>query len=358
MSFHLPTLAPRRGAFETCGYCPKLCRAECPVSNADRSETLTPWGKMSLAWFAARGLVPVDSDHAQSAWGCTGCDACTEQCDHSNPVAATLLDVRAAHFSAGAAPRSAERVARGFEARDAALRGHASALEAVEGVVDDGETAVVVGCQYVERQPELAAKAVRVVARLCGPVRVVAECCGAPLLSAGDRQGFEEARKRREARLRGVRRIVAVDPGCAVVETQQRGPAVETFVHLVDAHADRLTPLSLAGKFRWQDPCKLARGLGQLDEPRRILTRILGQAPDEFARAGANTVCAGAGDLLPVTMPDVSKAMTRARLAEHETEGGGTVVVGCASTLRSMTAAGHEACDIISLVHRSLFADE
>src|SRR6201999_1099365 len=56
-----PLLEPHRAALETCVYCPKLSRAACPVSNVEHSETVTPWGKMSMAYFAARGDVPLDT---------------------------------------------------------------------------------------------------------------------------------------------------------------------------------------------------------------------------------------------------------------------------------------------------------
>ena len=60
----LPLLEPHRSALEKCVYCPKLSRAACPVSNVEASETVTPWGKMSMAFFAARGDVPIDVEHA------------------------------------------------------------------------------------------------------------------------------------------------------------------------------------------------------------------------------------------------------------------------------------------------------
>src|SRR5215472_15353459 len=92
----LPTLEARREALETCVFCPKLCRSACPVSNAEPRETITPWGKMSMAHFAAHGDVPLDHSHAAPAWACTGCYACREACDHRNDVASTLFDARAA----------------------------------------------------------------------------------------------------------------------------------------------------------------------------------------------------------------------------------------------------------------------
>src|SRR5690349_1766618 len=69
----LPTLEARRSELEKCVFCPKLCRSACPVSNAEPRETITPWGKMSLAWMCAHGDVPVDDSHASPAWACTGC---------------------------------------------------------------------------------------------------------------------------------------------------------------------------------------------------------------------------------------------------------------------------------------------
>ncbi|MEO6600605.1 MAG: hypothetical protein ABIQ16_12065, partial [Polyangiaceae bacterium] len=51
----LPLLKTSQKALETCGYCPKLCRSTCPVSNVEAREALIPWAKMSSAWLVARG---------------------------------------------------------------------------------------------------------------------------------------------------------------------------------------------------------------------------------------------------------------------------------------------------------------
>src|SRR6185437_8610712 len=91
----LPLLEPRRDALEKCVFCPKLSRSACPVSNAEPRETLTPWGKMSMAYFAGNGSVPMEASYAAPAWACTGCFACRESCDHKNDVVGTLLVARA-----------------------------------------------------------------------------------------------------------------------------------------------------------------------------------------------------------------------------------------------------------------------
>src|SRR5580698_3720910 len=110
----LPLLEPARSKLETCVFCPKLCRSACPVSNAEPRETLTPWGKMSAAYFAARADVELSEAFARPAWACTGCFGCRSSCDHKNDVAGTLLDARAALIDERLGPEGAHRAVAGF----------------------------------------------------------------------------------------------------------------------------------------------------------------------------------------------------------------------------------------------------
>src|SRR5690348_13901163 len=105
MSGHhsLPLLAERRDELSKCAYCPKLCRASCVVSEQEPREALTPWGKMTSAFFALEGQ-EADRERAEVAWGCTGCFRCRESCDHKNPVTQTLNDARADYVERGLAP--------------------------------------------------------------------------------------------------------------------------------------------------------------------------------------------------------------------------------------------------------------
>jgi Fe-S oxidoreductase len=90
------------------------------------------------------------------------------------------------------------------------------------------------------------------------------------------------------------------------------------------------------------------------DQPRALLARALGRAPDEFDRRRDDARCSGAGGLLPVTMPEISREIARTRVAEHESGGGGTVVTACASSLRSFRRQGAEAIDLVTVVARAL----
>jgi Fe-S oxidoreductase len=364
-------LEARKDTLERCVFCPKLCRSACPVSNAEPRETLTPWGKMTTTYLVGTGSVETAPPFAAPAWACTGCFGCRAQCDHKNDVAGTLYEARSALRDAGVAPGAAGRIVDGFADHEAEARKKTQAL-AVPGLVDPrSRTAVLVGCAYAKRAPHVGRDALRATAALVGgPVALLDACCGAPLLHAGDQRGFRARGEAFARLLRDKDRLVVVDAGCAStlrIHLPAAGvslPApVEVFVERAARELGALTTLDACsmtaalgggGPVRWHDPCQLGRGLGVYDAPRVVLGRLLGRAPDEFPRARDGARCSGAGGLLPVTMPETARAITRTRVDEHEEEGGGTIVTACASSLRAFAGQGARVVDLATLVSRGL----
>jgi dimethylglycine catabolism B len=356
----LPLLQSAQKELETCGYCPKLCRSTCPVSNVEAREALIPWAKMSSAWLSARGDLAADRDTAETGWGCTGCHRCTSFCEHKNPVADTLYAARAEYREAGLAPevvqQSEHRQVLRITEADATL----TELAQEPGVHGDAKVALLVGCAYLRKARSEARAMLRSVVALLGPVRLVPGCCGAPLLHAGDRAGFEAARARIEEQARGARSFVIGDPGCALSlrgSPSASGMRALPFVRLAADHADRLRKIPGFGEaapVRFHDPCALGRGLGEYEAPRVVLARALGRKPDEFAERRELSECSGAGALLPISMPETSARIADLRLSAHERAGGGTLVTACASSLRRFRAQGTPAVDIASIVAQSL----
>jgi len=355
----LPTLEARRASLETCVFCPKLCRTACPVSNAEPTETLTPWGKMSSAYFLAQGDVPATEAFARTSLGCTSCHACRELCDHKNPVASTLLAARAAEASAGLLPESAMKVARDFPGDAALARDAVRSLAEHPSVRATAETALLIGCTYARSaKPEALAAIDAATGLLREPVALVEECCGLPLLYAGDAAGFARQAARMAEAVAGYRRVLVVDAGCAAAVLARYPevgvslrPRVELLVELAASNLSRLSVVPGAGRVRYHDPCQLGRGLGVYEAPRRVLARATGQAPEEFPTNGKSAACSGAGGLLPVTMPDTAQRIAASRQAEHEAAGGGEIVTACASSLLAMRKAGPAAVsDVVSWI--------
>ncbi len=361
----LPQLEAQRTSLETCVFCPKLCRSACPVSNAEPRETLTPWGKMTHAWMAAHGDVPVDRSHAAPAWACTSCYACREACDHKNVVADTLLEARDALARKGVAPDGATRVIAGFAKHDVETRVATRELAFHPGVDAASSEGLLIGCSYVRAAPREARDAIEAASAIAGKKVALAEgCCGLPLLLAGDREGFARHARAFAASVERYERVTVVDAGCALTlrrRYESAGislrPAIELLVERAARALGAMRPVPYtAGPVRWHDPCQLGRGLGVYEAPRAVLERALGRAPDEFLEHREWSACSGAGGLLPSTMPEVAAGIAQARVDAHVREGAGRLVTACASSLlalrRNASASGIAVDDLVTWLAR------
>lgn len=355
-------MAERARELSLCVYCPKLCRSECPVSNAEPRESLTPWGKMSAMYFVADEHVEPDPSFTNLAWACTGCEACKNSCDHKNPVADTLDLARAAIFAAGKAPAAAVRVARLFAERKAELGQRVAQAKARHGLPDTAAVAIVAGCTYLRRLPEIADDVIAAANELAGPATLVSSCCGGALAMAGDMEGQRQELTALADETRGMRLLVVGDPGCAYAIKKGAAthgiafdPRIVTLVELASTNVTRLSPLTADsaqdGPPVFHDPCHLGRGLGLTSEPRAILTRLFGAPPREMPKNREHTACSGGGGLLPLTMPAVSHDIAKGRAQEAE---GQLLVTACAQSLRSFRKAGARAEDLATLIARGL----
>jgi Fe-S oxidoreductase len=310
------------------------------------------------------GALPMHESYAASWYACTGCLACRESCAHGNEVAAALGAGRSEAVAQGVAPATALKVIsehgrRGekFEAAAASLFGEAR--------TSASSTVYFPGCSGVATGDPSALDEWKAVSALAEtPPRVeVSECCGLPLLEAGDQAGFIAAAARFVERTRNAKGVVFGDAGCMHALTKiapslgVKAPAKSEHVtELFARHLARMAP-SLndeGGPVRYHDPCRLGRGLGIYDAPRAVLGKVLGRAPDEFHHHREQSLCSGAGGQLPRTRPESAAAIAAMTLDEHGSLGGGLVVTGCVSAKRRFERAGARTTTLASLVVRSL----
>lgn len=349
----LKLLDERRAELENCAFCPKLSRVACPVSNVEPSETLTPWGKMGSVYAVATGSVPASRSFAAPAWACTGCFACRELCEQRNSVAETLFEARAPFSAQGFDPPASARVRERFPVRQQELRARVTAARARDvGHDDAAETALLVGCEYALRLASEFDEALLAARALFGKFRLLAGCCGYPLVAAGDLQGARAAREQLRAEMAGASQLVAVDAGCAfTLRELGASPFARAAHERLQERAPRGRAASAAA-VRYHDPCLLGRGLGEYDRPRELITWLYGEPPAEFSRERKDGHCSGGGGLLPATRPANARAIARERVGEHQRLGGGTIVTACARSLRQFREAGADALDLVAVVRR------
>jgi Fe-S oxidoreductase len=339
-----------------CTYCPKLCRHTCPVSNAASSETLTPRDKMATMRLIAVGDVPRTVEQTTPLYGCTGCGACTDFCQHKVEPGLMLMHGRA----------EAERDGRGHPAlRDLAAqvqdKSRQAAIEAGAGVPahkrpSEAQIAFFPGCDAPSLAPTMLRLCDRIGAEYVAIVAGEHGCGGYPLFAGGLHDAFRMHAERMARQLAGYARVVVHCPACAwAMRTQYPAfgvplaPTIEHTAEFLEGFVERLPIREPAAPAFYHDPCYLGRWLGVYEAPRRLLRKALTEVL-EFSRARSQSACSGGGGLLPATMPETAAAIASERLAEVREAGAATVVTACPTCRRLLSRDGVVAKDVVEIL--------
>jgi Fe-S oxidoreductase len=207
-------------------------------------------------------------------------------------------------------------------------------------LASSGEVGFFPGCDAIDKGAKDIAAALALFERVgLEDVRLVdapQACAGYPLLAAGHRDLFRWHAGRVASSLRGFRKIAINCSACLyALRAQYPAEGVNLRTEIVSL-ADLLAPV--AGNLAcpvnkrsvyYHDPCYHARYNAVVDQPRRALAQLV--EVRELAWNKTDTECCGGGGLLPKTMPLVADQMSKRRLAEVQSTGGGLVVTSCAT---------------------------
>lgn len=388
----LHVLPPTREAHQReeahCAACPKLCRHTCPVADAEKRETVTPWGLMNALHFEGRDE-PASYDSAEVdelVYHCTSCRACQSFCHFHQDVPGALHARRGEAYARSGAPESTRRLTERFYARGNNLYAPHLLEQVMQRVPahrlkPDAREVIWVDCVTVARYPELISDLVAILDRLDRPdVGFYVDepgCCGLPLYDAGDLEGFRGHAERVQRALARHKRVYQLSPGCTIalrdVYAQldlAAGPEYRSFWDLLQSKLQALTYAQKASQketdgvtlrpasesqARWVylPPCQLDAAMEYPGLAEGWL-RLMGAESWRVARdVGAQTPCSGGGGCLPALLPDIAKSVTQRCVAQFAPEANETVVVGCSSSQRRLSGqiTGQGGSPVVSLVH-------
>lgn len=352
-----------RQAYAYCAYCPKICRFSCPVSEATHSETTSAWGKMTSAFLMTEGHRPVEEGGAKALYACTGCMRCRSFCKHDNEVGFALFSARALAVEKEVAPRGARTTVDTFRQHHNPFGPELGSAVARHPVDTPVRYALFPGCSSLVKEQGLVEDATAVSLALnvpFGVARAASNCCGYPLYAAGDAEGFKLHAQTVAEALKPYRELAVLDPGCAYtfkVVYPRAGVELKTEIKTVyEILAERVgheaARPKLEEKAAYHDACHLGRGLGQYEEPRRLLASAVAQvveARDNRSQGG----CSGGGGLVPRTMVETSVEMARNQ-AGRVAPAGETIVTACPTSKRMFERAGRRAANLLNVVRRWL----
>ncbi len=322
-----------------CTFCPKMCRHACPVSTASGRETYIPQVKMDRLNQLRLGRGGWTAESTDPLWACTGCRHCTMYCDHGNEPGLVLFAGRAAAVARGVPHPALTGYSERFRAREQRLSVQL-ALMFEARLASEGEIGYWPGCDAIDKGASDIAAALALFDRVgLEQVRIVEApqaCAGYPLLAAGHRDLFRWHAGRVASSLRGFRKVAINCSACLFALRAQypaegvnlRTEVVSLADLLAPAAANLACPLTRRSVY-YHDPCYHARYNGVVEQPRRALSQLAELR--EFGWNRTDTECCGGGGLLPKTMPLIADQMSKRRLAEVQSTGGGMVVTSCAT---------------------------
>jgi Fe-S oxidoreductase len=344
------------GVRTTCSFCPKLCRHECPVAIAEKSEVATPTFKQQVAKLAAARTISLDVESARALYKCTGCLASRTPCRHEIEVEPSLRDARVLAVQGGVAPPEVGEVLERFRARgnpyDRDLRATLAEIVPARDPVTRAKLGLFPSCTQIARYPDELADARLVLDATSAPGEAVPvvlpdpPCCGYPLDALGHAAAFREHAERVARSLSGFGRIAATGAACAwtlAVRYREVGVRLAPQVtSLVQELAEREQAIRIlrrgrtprGGPFAYHDPCYLGRHLGVYEEPRKALAAATGEPPLELDRSRESAYCSGAGGGYSLTHPDPALEIARRALDAFRRTGARTLVTACPSARR------------------------
>lgn len=326
------------------------CTSVCPISLLN--EKYTP---RLLVRKAVMGNIE-EFVHDELLWFCLTCRECEERCELDVAYTQFICDSRAEARKLGE-----EGVCAHYEALHSIMRIMAKnelKQNRLGWVTDDlkisreGEYLYFVGClPYFDRfftELELnttwiATSTIKILNYLgIEPVVMPNEkCCGHDLLWTGDVDNFEKLAQYNIEQIKktGCKKIVVSCPECYFTLKESYPKYVGTtecgIIHISQLLSENCESLiasrepkaKIQKQITYQDPCRLGRFSGIYEEPRNVITTIMGIEMREMERNRKSAICCGTSNWMNCST--YSKQIQLARLKEAKSTGADLLITCC-----------------------------
>ncbi|MBU7025992.1 MAG: (Fe-S)-binding protein, partial [Theionarchaea archaeon] len=285
-----------------CALCPNMCRFDCPVLQAAKSETYSPAGKARIAYFLEMGRFTSD-DAVDLMYACAGCSACQRWCPFNFSVEDLLTGVRKDIIGKGLVPSSLMSLKENLVKNHTIYEGGTTSLGLTPKKAD---ILYFAGCTTLNKTRKVADATLKILEKAGINFTALPEewCCGAPLSILGFDKDFKKFAKHNTKMFKeeGYKTIVCSCPECAYI-FKEVYPLIGLKMDADIVHTSQfLLTLVKEGKITlkerkeecvYHDPCALARRLHIYEEPRALLKYIPGLTLNEAQFTKEETRCCG-----------------------------------------------------------------
>ncbi len=297
-----------------CGVCLEVC----PTYRVKGEELFSPMGRMKEVkkLLGEKEANNVSSESLNSCFGCLRCEAV---CPEEIRIADAVFAARSELVKRGVGPPEKQKMAieEVLTCGNAANGDPERRLDWLpeEFPGKESDTLLYVGCLAAYILKEAAASAYLVLKRLKVDFMLLPDekCCGTLLYENGRIDLAHEYFLKNLERFRslGIRRIIALCPACQYCfqhfYPRLLGELDISICHIAEVIASAPEiPLKKVHKvITYQDPCRLGRAEGIIEEPRKVLG-CCGAELREMKERGKEAPCCGAGGGVRMVYRDLS----------------------------------------------------
>jgi len=325
---------------KSCNVC-GVCMPSCPTYRVTGEAFLSPIGRLQAAVKVLEGQ-DIDEQSIESLNSCFACGECDAVCPYEIQVSQIVLNSRRKLVERGRGPLPGQdRVIEGIMARGNSVNGEPEKrLEWLpeEFVQRESDTLVYAGCLASYVVKDVATSAYLVLKKLGFDFMLLEDegCCGTYIYESGKMDLAGELFQKNVDRFKslGIRRVVCLCPACLTCfkdfYPEVVGDTSFTVQHVAEVIHDLLTAdqallRKVERSVTYQDPCRLSRGQGVADEPRKLL-EWCGVDVREMERNREGAQCCGAGSGVMTVYRDLSMKVASSLLNSAPTE---SIVSAC-----------------------------
>ena len=326
---------------EACRFC-WMCRHICPVAGSTGNEAWTPRARGLLVSMMEKGT-EFTADIADIMYKCSLCDACAHDCVTNFKPSCYTKEARTLAIVQGLAPKEVLQAIEKIQTTQN-IYGESRTPEVTEAVANlpqEAPTLLYLGQSGGSRADAVGLAVISLLKKAGVSFTVLREepASGAFLEElmgdTGDVQ--DQAQKAADAiKSTSAKKLIVLNPHDAAMFRDQYAqwdllPGVEVVTvtsYLAELISQgKLTPRKVSLHASLEDPCRLARGIGETQPVRDILD-ALGVERKELFLHGEMTRCCG-GPVLNAHAPQVVRSMVSMRADDARRIGSKCIITAC-----------------------------
>jgi glycolate oxidase len=317
-----------------CGYCKNVC----PTFVNQLWDPPSGRGRMVMSYGILEKELEIDDSVVKALYQCTLCRDCNRRCPSKVKVPDVVRAARADLVEKGFA----------YDAHKAFIAnikktGNIFADTEVMAPVQEGETPVFVGCQFLAR-PNKTKMYLKLLEKIGIKPKVVKEvCCGYPMEALGFVKEFEE-HKKKFTELFPFPNAITLCPTCTVYLNEAYKIQAKHAMQVIAEKLPGATVKKQTGKVTYHDPCDLSRGAKITKEPRAII-KALGLELVEMKYKDTTSRCCGGGGGILVSDNALSNKIAEERIKEALNTKAETLVTACATCEQVLKTAATAVAD-------------